>query len=346
MPETNGSAPPTMWAVRVHSREGTRAMRLEEAPVPSIGPGEVLVRVHAAAITPTEFTWNSTFTRADGTERLPVIPSFEFSGTVASMDPSVADFTVGEAVYGLLNFWRDGAAAEYVAADGADLALKPASVDHIRAASIPLSGLTAWQGLFDHGRVKPGDRVLIHGAGGGVGSLAVQLAHWRGAYVIGTASAERAPFLHDLGIDEIVDYTRVPFEERIRDVDVVLDTVGGATLERSWPLVRRGGVLVSIAGDVPEERATAQGIRGISMLVKPDRAELIELARLVDTGVLRPVVDAVYPLSSAREAYERGAAGHNRGKTVLRVLDSATPASPRGGSELGRGMGTPGDLRE
>jgi NADPH:quinone reductase-like Zn-dependent oxidoreductase len=194
--------------------------------------------------------------------------------------------------------------------------------------------------------VKPGDRVLIHGAAGGVGSLAVQLAHWRGAYVIGTASAERAPFLRDLGVDEMVDYTRVPFEERIRDVDIVLDTVGGATLERSWPLVRRGGVLVSIAGDVPEARATARGIHGISMLVKPDRAELIELARLVDTGVLRPVVDAVYPLSSAREAYERGVAGHNRGKTVLRVLGSANPSSPRDGSGRVQEMRAPGDFRE
>lgn len=321
-------------------------MRHQLDPVPSVGPGEVLVRVHAAAITPSEFTWNSTFTRTDGTERLPVIPSFEFSGTVASMDPSVADLTVGEDVYGLLNFWKNGAAAEYVTATAGDLALKPASVDHVRAAAIPLSGLTAWQALFDYGRVKRGDRVLIHGAAGGVGSLAVQLAHWRGAYVIGTASAGRASFLRDLGVDELVDYTQVRFEDRVRDVDFVLDTVGGSTLERSWPLVRSGGTLVSIAADIPEERAAAQGIRGISILVKPDRAELIELARLVDTGVLRPVVDAVYPLSSAREAYERGAAGHNQGKIVLRVIDSIRHFPPRNGSGQAPEVGTPQVSRE
>ena len=341
MSETNATPPPKMWAIRVHARDGTRTMKHELAPLPSIGPDELLIRVHATAITPTELSWNSTFTRSDGTERLPSIPGFEFSGTVASTGPAVTDLTGGDEVYGLLNFWRNGAAAEYVTTAASEVALKPVSVDHIRAAALPLSGLTAWQALFDHARLKRGDRVLIHGAAGGVGSLAVQLAHARGAYVIGTASSERTPFLRDLGIDEIVDYTKVLFEEKVRDVDVVLDTVGGETLERSWSLVRPGGSLVSIVSDVPEDRARAQGIHGASMLVTPNRSELIELARMVDSGVLRPVVNAVYPLASAREAYDRGAAGHNQGKTVLRVVDSPKPPSSRHESRPPPGNGAP-----
>lgn len=312
-----------MRSVRVHSRAGTSAMVYENVAVPRPDSGEVLVRVHAAGITPTELTWNSTFTRKDGSERLPVIPGFEFSGTVASLAPNVGDLSEGDEVYGLLDFWRDGAAAEYVVANAAEVALKPTSTDHVRSAAIPLSGLTAWQALFEHGRLKSGDRVLIHGAAGGVGSYAVQLAHARGAYVVATASAQRESFLRDLGADEIVDYARERFEDRAPNVDLVLDTVGGETLARSWATVRRGGTLVTIAGDVSEERAASLGVRGISMLVEPRRAELIELARRVDSGSLRPVVDAVYPLDSAREAYERGASGHNRGKTVLRVVSAA-----------------------
>lgn len=320
----NGTMGPTMRAMRVHSRAGPTALVIDTLPIPCPGPGEVLVRVRAAGITPTEFTWNSTFTSKDGRERLPAIPGFEFSGTVAALPPSVSDFVTGDEVYGLLDFWRDGAAAEYVVAKAADLALKPRSADHIRAAAIPLSGLTAWQALFDGAHLEPGERVLIHGASGGVGSYAVQLARYCGAFVIASASLGRGSFLRDLGANEVIDYTHERFEDRAGEVDAVLDTVGGDTLERSWSTLRRGGTLVSIVGDVDVERAKALGVRAVSLLVRPDRAELIELARLVDSGTVRPVVDAVFPLASAREAYERGANGHNRGKTVLRI-DAPVP---------------------
>lgn len=294
-------------------------MAFEDAPIPRIGPGEAIVRVHAAGITPTEFTWNSTFTAADGKERLPTIPSFEVSGTIEEIAPDVPDQSVGDEVYGLLNFWRNGAAAEYVAVRAADLAPKPASVDHVHAAAVPLSGLTAWQALFDHARLRPGMRVLVHGAAGGVGTFAVQLAHQAAAHVIGTASSRNAAFVRDLGADEVVDYTAGPFEERAGMVDVVIDTVGGDTLERSWGIVRQGGTLVTIAGDAPEERAAQLGIRGVSFLVEPSREQLTELAKRIDSGALRPMVEATYPLSRAREAYERGLRGHNRGKLVLQV---------------------------
>ncbi len=308
-----------MKAIRVHSREGTKAMRFEDAPIPELGPGDALVRVHAAAITPTEFTWNSTFTAADGKDRLPTIPSFEVSGVVDATAPDVTGVARGDEVYGLLNFWRNGAAAEYVAVHAADLAPKPRSLDHVHAAAVPLSGLTAWQALFDHGRVSSGSHVLIQGAAGGVGTYAVQLGHHAGARVIGTASAKNAAFLRELGADEVIDYGVEPFEKRAQDLDMVLDTVGGETLERSWGVVRHGGALVTIVGDAPEARAAQQGIRAASILVQPSRTQLVELGNLIDRGVLRPIVEAVYPLARAREAYERGLLGHNRGKLVLQV---------------------------
>jgi NADPH:quinone reductase-like Zn-dependent oxidoreductase len=230
----------------------------------------------------------------------------------------------GDAVYALTDFWRDGAAAEYVAVRASDLAPKPANLDHAQAAAVPLSALTAWQALFEHAGLAKGQRVLIHGAAGGVGVFAVQLARWRGARVIGTALARNADFLRELGADETIDYTSVRFEEKVRDVDVVLDTVGGETLERSWKVLRPGGVLVTVAGSAPAEKAAAFGVRALFFIVTPSRAQLIELGRIIEAGQLRPVVEAIVPLERAREAFERGLKGHNRGKLVLSVAQAAS----------------------
>ena len=311
-----------MKAVRMHTRAGPEALVYEDAPVPKIAKGEALIKVHAAAITPTEFTWNSTFTTSDGKDRLPIVPTFEVSGTVQEVAADASDLSVGDEVYGLLNFWRDGAAAEYVTARAADMAPKPKSIDHVHAAATPLSGLTAWQALFDHANLSTGDRVLIHGAAGGVGTWAVQFAHWRGAHVIGTSSQTKHDFLRELGADEVLDYAAVRFEDKIRDADMVLDTVGGDTLERSWGVLRRGGVLVTVAGDAPEQKATKYGVRGVSFLVQPNRVQLNQISQLIDAGTVRPIVEAIYPLARAREAYERGLLGHNRGKLVLQVMNS------------------------
>lgn len=324
-----------MKAIRTHIRAGPEALVYEDAPVPKIAAGDALIKVHAAAITPTEFTWNSTFTTTDGKDRLPIVPSFEVSGTVQEVAPDVSDVSVGDVVYGLLNFWRDGAAAEYVAARAADIAPKPRSLNHMHAAAVPLSGLTAWQALFDHANLSAGDRVLIHGAGGGVGTWAVQFAHWRGAHVIGTASESKHAFLRELGADEILDYTSVRFEDKVRDLDVVLDTVGGDTLERSWRILRKGGVLITVAGDAPEENAAKYGVRGVSFLVQPNRDQLNQIRQLIDADTIRPIVEEVFPLARAREAYERGLLGHNRGKLVLQVLPN--PGSRRESSTTDSG---------
>jgi len=290
----------------MHRKGGPERLIYEEAPKPAPAAGDALVRVHACAITPTELTWSATYTTRDGAERIPTIPGHEVSGVVESVGPGVTITKAGDAVYGLTDFWRDGAAADYVVAKAEDLAPKPPRLTHTQAAAIPLSALTAWQALFDHAGLSAGQRVLIHGAAGGVGSYSVQLAHWRGANVLGTAGAAHAAFVRDLGASEVIDYASVRFEEKARDVDVVLDTVGGDTLDRSWGVLRRGGVLVTIAGSASADKAAQYGVRGVEFIVKPSRQQLIEIARLVEAGKLRPIIEAVFPLEKAGEALERG----------------------------------------
>jgi NADPH:quinone reductase-like Zn-dependent oxidoreductase len=310
-----------MKSIRIHRRGSSETLVYEDAPVPNLSPGNALVRVHAVGITPTELTWNSTYVTHEKNDRLPVIPGFEMAGTVERVAHDVTDVSPGQKVYGLLDFWRDGASAEYVAVRASDLAPKPASLSFTYAAAIPLSGLTAWQSLFAYAKLTKGDTVLIHGAGGGVGTFAVQFARWRGAHVFATCSKEKGDFVRGLGAERVIDYSSVRFQDELSGLDAVLDTVGGEALENSWGILRRGGSLVTIVGDAPEEKAAEYGVRGFSILVEPNRKELVEIGRLVDAGEVKPVVDAVFPLSRAREAFERGLSGHNRGKLVLRVKD-------------------------
>ena len=312
-----GGTTETMKAIRIHRRGGPETLVYEDVPVPDLRPGDALVRVHAAGVSPAEFSWH-VYETPDGRSRLPKIPSHEVSGVVAAVAAGVRDMAVGDAVYGLTDFARDGGAAEYVAVPAADLAPKPRTLDHAAAATVPLSALTAWQALFDHARLAPGQRVLIHGAAGGVGSFAVQLARWRGAHVIGTASARNVDFVRGLGADEVIDYGSTAFETVVRDVDVVLDSVGGEVTQRSWPVLRPGGLLVTIVRQ-PPQWTDGRAARGLFFLVGASRTQLIELARLIDAGTIRPIVEAVLPLERAREAYELGISGHRRGKLVLAV---------------------------
>jgi NADPH:quinone reductase-like Zn-dependent oxidoreductase len=308
-----------MKAVRLHSRGGPEQLVYEDAPLPDPAAGEVRVRVFAAGITPTELTWDATYQTPDGRDRLPSIPGHDVSGVVEALGRGVTGVSPGDAVYGLIDFPRDGSAAEFVAVPAAHLAPKPGTLDHVRAAAVPLSALTAWQALFDHAGLAAGQKVLIHGAAGGVGSFAVQLARWRGAQVSGTTSADDADFLRALGVETVIDYRAARFEDLLRDVDVVLDTVGGETLERSWRVLRPGGTLVSIAARPSPEQARIADARGVFFIVEPSRPQLVELARLIDEGRVRPVLEAVFPLAQARAAFERGLSGHHRGKIVLQV---------------------------
>ena len=308
-----------MKAIRLHVRGGPEAFAYEEAPRPSPGEAEVLVRVHAAGVIHTELSWSTTSTTQSGEPRpLPVIPGHEFSGEIAALGPEVRDVHVGDLVYGLNDWYRDGTSAEYCVARVSDLADKPTSIDHIHAAATPISALTAWQALVERAGLVAGQRVLIHGAAGGVGNLAVQLAHSRGARVTATASAANLEFVRGLGAEEVIDYRAQRFEDVVRDVDVVFDTVGGETLERSWGVLKPGGRLVTVAAS--GEQTTDERIRAAYFIVEPSRTQLEEIARLIDAGALRPVVGAVFPLAEARQAYE---SKPGRGKVVLRVVDEA-----------------------
>ena len=307
-----------MKAVRLHRQGGPDQLVYEDAPEPELGAGDALIRVHATGITPAELTWDDTYRHCDGSERLPAIPGHEASGVVER----VADgggVSIGDEVYALTAFCRDGAAAEYVAVRAADVAAKPTSLDHAQAAAVPLSALTVWQAFFDHAQLAPGQRVLIHGAAGGVGAFAVQIARWCGAYVIGTASSENRDFLLRLGANEVIDYRQASFEHVVRDVDVVLDTIGGETRERSWQVLKPSGMLISLPGPIPQGEAATHDKHGVFFIVEPNREQLGKIAALIDSGDIRPVIAEIIPLAKARQAFERGVAGHTRGKLVLQV---------------------------
>jgi NADPH:quinone reductase-like Zn-dependent oxidoreductase len=226
-------------------------------------------------------------------------------------------FKPGDGVFGYTSLMRDGAYAEWMVARETELALAPASLEFTHAAALPVSSLTAWQSLFDTAKLSKGQTVLVHAAAGGVGSVAVQLAAWKGAKVIGTASATNADFVRRLGASTVIDYAKTPFETVARDVDVVFATRGGEVLERSWGVLKRGGVLVSIVDAPSEERAKQHGVRAASVYVKPNSTQLAEIARLVDDGKLAAQVEKVLPLGQARQAHELSRTGHTRGKIVL-----------------------------
>jgi NADPH:quinone reductase-like Zn-dependent oxidoreductase len=308
-----------MRAIRLHAPGDPARLVVDQLQTPRPGAGEALVRVHAAAITRDELDWPA--------DRLPAIPSYEFSGVVVGVGPEVGGVTVGAPVFALSGFDRDGAAADYTVVAAALLAPKPRTIGHVESAAVPLAGLSAWQGLFDHGQLSAGQRVLVHGAAGGVGGFAVQLARWCGAQVVATASSGNVQTAQRLGADQVVDHTRTRFEDAVDWVDLVFDTVGGDRLVRSPAVLRPGGRLVSVAAEPRQEPAAARGITATYFVVEPNREQLVELAKLVDSGGLRPLVGEVFPLAEARTAFERSLGDHRPGKIVLRVADGETDAA-------------------
>jgi NADPH:quinone reductase-like Zn-dependent oxidoreductase len=307
-------------AVRLHAVGGPEALIYEDAPDPHPQAGEVLVRVHATAITPTEFAWEPTWRARTGAARaFPLILGHEFSGVIAALGPGVSGFSIGDAVYGLNDWFGDGAQAEYCRARAEAVAPKPQSLSHVEAATAPIAGLTAWQGLLERAGLEAGQRVLIHGAAGGVGVMAVQLARWRGAEVTGTAAAVNLDFVRRLGAVEVIDYRAQRFEDRVRDVDVVFDTVGGETLQRSRAVLKPGGKLVSVSHLTA--KASDSVDRATFLMVHADQKQLREIARRFEAEEIRPVVAAVFPLVQAHRAYERAAERHLRGKVVLQVAN-------------------------
>jgi len=322
-----------MKAAYLNQRTGPEGLVVGELPRPQPDHGEVLVAVRATAVMPTEFAWFPTLKTREGNPRpFPIVLSHEFSGVIAAAGEGVGPLKVGDAVYGMNDWFVNGAQAEYCLAPASAVALKPAALDHTEAAAVPISALTAWQGLFDRCRLRAGERVLIQGGAGGVGSFAVQLAHWRGAYVVATASARNLGFVRELGADEVLDYRTTRLEEHQGEMDVLFDVIGGETLERSWSLLTPGGRAVTVA--THSESVTDPRVREAFFIVEPNRAQLEEIAHLLDAGTIRAVAEAVYPLTQVRDAYARAARGGMRGKVILQVggTDGARGLDPRKGS--------------
>ncbi len=305
-----------MKAVRLHQPEGFEGIDglvYEDVPDPTPAIGDALVRVRAASFTPTELTWPIRTDRA-GHDRGPLIPAHEGSGVVVALGYGTAGVSVGDPVYGLIDGYRDGWAAEYVAIEARSLAPKPNTLDFVQAAAIPQAALTSWQALFDHGHLAAGQTVVIHGAGGGVGSIGVQLAHWAGAHVIGTGRANARQRVLELGADEFVDVEQDNWEHAVGQVDLVYDAIGGDVLARSPAIVKPGGALVSVMAPPPTDR---DDIRTVHFVRDANGAQLREITRLVDEGTVRPQVGAVYKLEDAHEAYLAKSTQHIPGKVVL-----------------------------
>jgi NADPH:quinone reductase-like Zn-dependent oxidoreductase len=293
------------------------ALQPSERPTPVPGPGELLVRVRAAGVITTELQWQPTTHYLDGSLRKHAIPTHEFSGDVAACGEKVTNFQSGQAVYGMNDWYQEGALAEFCVAPASSVAEKPKSLSNEEAATVPISALTAWQALTTHGHLRPQERVLIQGGAGGVGLFAVQFAKSLGAYVIATASASTISFVESLGAEQVLDYRTSRFDQQLHNIDLVFDTVGGETLERSWNVLSPGGRVVT-AVDIPDD--APKRTKDAFFLVQPDGPKLAEIAKLLDTGKLRTFVKAVVPLHNAELAYTHSLPSKlGYGKTVITV---------------------------
>lgn len=289
----------------------------ENSPAPMPAKGEVLVRIRAAGIIPTEAEWYPTHHTRTGEKRTGAVPAHEFCGTIAATGEDVGTLEIGREVFGMNDWFSDGALAEYCSAPYFAVAPAPPGLNAAEAASAPISALTAWQGLFDRAKLAAGERVLVHGGAGGVGTFAIQLAKLSEARVITTASARDRDFLLHLGADEVIDYRAARFEDGVRDVDVVFDTVGGETLDRSWRVLKPAGRMVTVASEA--EESGEERIRKAFFIVEPNQKQLYEIAGLLQTGQLRTVVRAVLPFAEARNAYTGELTKQGRGKIVVSV---------------------------
>ena len=307
-----------MKAMQVNKADQGPRLVLAELQRPEPGPGEILVHVHAAGVTTTELGWYPTTHTKSGTARPRAVPGHEFSGVIAAIGKDVKDFKVGDEVYGMNDWFADGATAEFCITVPQNIARKPVTLSHEAAASVPIGALTSWQGLIDRAKLEPGERVLIHGGAGAVGIYAVQFARMRGAHVITTVSTEDIDFVKRLGADEAIDYKTSRFEKEVWDVDVVFDTVGGDTLDRSWGVLKPGGRMITIAAD--GESTTDQRVKEAYFIVEPNQKQLVEIARQLDAGDLKAFVKTTLPLNQASAAYSeavRDIRGH--GKIVISV---------------------------
>ncbi|PST64019.1 NADP-dependent oxidoreductase [Rhizobium sp. SEMIA4064] len=307
-----------MKAVRIHAFGGPEVLRLEEIERPEPKIDEILIRVEAASVNPVDWKMREGSYPAVQEDDLPYVLGRDVCGTVEKVGEGVGAFRLGEAVYAFLNP-RHGGYEQFVIARPEEVAPKPRLMNPVEAAAIPLAGITAWQGLFEHGGLQAGQRVLIHGGAGGVGHLAIQFAKAKGAWVATTVSGGDMEFARYLGADQVIDYESERFEEAIQPVDMVFDLVAGETQDRSFSVIKTDGILVSTLAQPDKKRATELGIRAIRYTAQPNGVQLAEISRLIDDGKVRVEIRRVYPLDQARAAQEAIMNEHNRGKIVLRV---------------------------
>jgi NADPH:quinone reductase-like Zn-dependent oxidoreductase len=308
-----------MRAAVAHEYGAPEVLKLEQVPRPEPHPDEVLVRVIASSVNPADpLTLSGKYAKEFGTH-LPLIPGYDISGVVEKTGANVTRLKVGDAIYGYPTF--GGGWADYIVVKEWEVAAKPKSLNFVDTAAVPMGALTAWQALVDIAKLEPGQTILIHGGSGGVGSFAVQIAKARGARVIATASTSNQDLLKKLGADVAVDYTKTNFEDVAKDVDAVLDPVGKETLARSYGVVKKGGIVMSLVARPDPVELQKHGIRGAGISVHPDSEDLTEIAGLIDSGKIKPIVTRVLPLSDAVKAQQQAATHHTRGKIVIRIAD-------------------------
>ncbi len=309
-----------MKAIRIHEFGGPDVLKYEKAPQPIPAADEVLIKVHASGVNPIDWKIRAGEAKSKFPVNFPLIPGWDVSGEIEEVGSEVLNFRVGDEVYSRPDPTRDGSYAEYVVVKANQVNQKPKSIDHDKAAAIPLAGLTAWQGLFTHGQLQEGQRVLIHGASGGVGTYAVQFAKWKGAHVIGTASEDNIDFLYDLGADEVIDYENEKFEDEIKNIDLVFDLIGGDTQKRSLQVIKKGGRLVTTVKPENQEEAKSKNIHLEGFMAQSNPGDLQQIADLIDSGKVKPVINEIFPLEQAAEAHKKSETGHTRGKIVLRII--------------------------
>lgn len=308
----------TIQAIRVHQYGGPEELKLERLQRPEPQADEVLIRVRAVGVNPVDWKIRQGWFKDFRPVQFPYVPGLDLAGTVEEIGSGVTAFQKGQAVFGQS---PNGTYAEYVAAPVTRLALKPKKLSFDEAAAIPVGATTAWQAIFDHGGLQTGQRILIQGAAGGVGLFAVQFARWKGAHVIGTASTANLDFVRSLGAETVIDYTSTSVEQAVHDVDLVFDAVGGKALESSLRAVKRGGTLVTIAGQPPAGKAEELGVRVASFSAQVSSELLHTFAQLIDEGQVKVAIAEKFPLSQARQAHEQSQSGHGRGRIVLHIAD-------------------------
>jgi len=308
----------TMKAIQVHDYGDADQLKLEQIPQPEPEEGEVLVHVYAAGVDPIDWKIRAGWMKDFRPSTFPYVPGYDLAGVVEKVGPGVTVFQLGQEVFGLSS---QGSYAQYSRAPANALALKPKTLSFDEAATIPLGATTAWQGLFDHGHLQPGQRALILGGAGGVGLFAVQFAHWKGAHVISTASTSNVDFVRSLGAETVIDYTKTRVEDEIHDVDLVFDTVGGGALASVWPTFKRGGTLVTTTDQPDEAKAREFGVHVAPRFSAQATSELLStFAQLIDAGQVKVVVGATFPLSEAGKAQELSQGGHGRGRIILHIV--------------------------